>query len=85
MYCDFHLISPFTLSQPVQLIGSSQPISLQPASDLGEGLQFEQAVGVQTASTSHLCYQLYFHQYIYLSLDSVVHHQLIYFESHIFI
>ena len=35
-----------TLSQPVQLIGSSQPISLQPVSDLGDGLEFEQAVGV---------------------------------------
>ena len=62
---DFYLVSPFTLSQPVQLIGSSQPISLEPAADLGEGLQFEQAVGVQTASTWHLCYQLYFHLYLF--------------------
>ena len=45
----------------MQLIGSSQPISLQPASDLGEGLHFEQPVGVQKASTSHLRCQLYFH------------------------
>ena len=63
MCCDFHQISPSALSQSVQLIGSSQPISLQPVSDLGDGLQFEQAVGFQKASTSHLLYQLFYHLY----------------------